>query len=119
VLVHTNGAILIDSILGGTGLPTPSLEGIGIVRMNLYHMGTVEQDTNRSTRQDFSVGIVSDLSAILIPLTTNHRDRFRVSHLAPKEKGEINEEKSTSTNQKSNNRKIHHESEVVNTFGIL
>jgi hypothetical protein len=81
VLVYTNGTILVDSILGGTGLPTPSLEGIGIVRMNLYHMGTVEQDTNRSTRQDFSVGIVSDLSAILIPLATNQRDRFRVSHI--------------------------------------
>jgi hypothetical protein len=49
VLVYTNRAILVDSILSGTSLPTPSLKGASIVLMDFDNIGAVKKNTNRST----------------------------------------------------------------------
>jgi hypothetical protein len=74
-------AILVDSILGGNGLPTPIAKGIGTIFMDSHNTGAMQSDSNTAVAQNLGVGIITNLPLGTISLATNHPNCFGMSHL--------------------------------------
>jgi hypothetical protein len=80
-LVHTYGAILIDTIFGGAGSPSTTMQPHQTIRQKSHYRRTMKTDRNTTIIFDIGVGVVSNLSLFAISLTVNHRNCFSVCHI--------------------------------------
>lgn len=80
LLEHVVRTILVNAILSDDGSPTPIIKGVRSVLMNPHYIGTVQHDTDAAIMQNLGVGVISHLTTMLVSLTTNHTNRFGVSH---------------------------------------
>ena len=80
-LFNISRDILVDSILSRWGIPSPRSQGIDIVLVDCYDIGTVKHYAYATIWHDFSIGIVTYLAGLPACLTIHHLYRFGVCHI--------------------------------------